>query len=177
MGKIIDLQGRRFERLTVKQYVGINKDHKASWLCVCDCGNSVVVSGKSLTSGNTKSCGCLRSERCSDLKRKHGKKGTRLYVVWKTMKQRCYNTNHIHYKYYGGRGIKICDEWRDDFQAFYDWAMTNGYDDEAMYGKCTIDRINNDGDYCPSNCRWVDMATQNRNKRNVGFIRRGYERI
>lgn len=89
----------------------------------------------------------------------HGKRHTRLYGIWTDMKTRCTNPNRAKYKRYGGRGIKICDEWRHSFQAFYDWAMANGYRDDL-----TIDRQDNDGDYCPGNCRWITMAAQASNK-------------
>ena len=92
---------------------------------------------------------------------KHGLKHTRQYRIWLQMKNRCFNKNTSRYKDYGGRGITVCDEWRNDFKAFYDWSMSNGYSDDL-----TIDRINNDGDYEPNNCRWVTMKVQNRNSRN-----------
>lgn len=95
----------------------------------------------------------------------HGKRKTRLYRIWANIKTRCTNVNDPHFKRYGGRGITICDEWKNDFKAFYDWSMLNGYADDL-----TIDRINNDGNYCPANCRWVTVAEQNRNKRNVKYI-------
>ena len=91
---------------------------------------------------------------------------TRLYRVWASMKDRCYNPNKKEYHNYGGRGITICDEWRDDFQEFHDWAFTNGYDENAPRGACTLDRIDVNGNYCTENCRWVDMKTQNNNRRN-----------
>lgn len=97
---------------------------------------------------------------------KHGKTNTRLYNTWQRMKQRCYNPNKQHYEDYGGRGIEVCKEWLHDFQAFYDWSMTHGYDDTL-----TIDRIDVDGNYEPSNCRWVDMKTQCRNRRNTKYIK------
>jgi hypothetical protein len=95
----------------------------------------------------------------------HGKRKTRLYRIWANIKTRCTNTNDPHFDRYGGRGITICDEWKNDFKAFYDWSMSNGYADDL-----TIDRIDNNGNYEPSNCRWVTVAEQNRNKRNVKYI-------
>ena len=119
-----------------------------------------------LKNGDTKSCGCLHTFGLINRSTKHGKCGTRLYTVWKSMKDRCYRSHNDRYEKYGGRGITICDDWREDFQAFYDWAMANGYDENAPYGQCTIDRIDNDKGYSPDNCRWVDAAAQNKNKSN-----------
>lgn len=92
--------------------------------------------------------------------------GSRLHIVWRSMNQRCYNPNKKSYPRYGGRGITVCDEWRNDFQAFYEWAIANGYDENADRYQCTIDRIDNDKGYSPDNCRWVDMKVQNNNKSN-----------
>ena len=94
----------------------------------------------------------------------HGKTNTRLFNVWRGMKRRCHSTSDKNYDIYGGRGIAVCDEWRNNFQAFYDWAMANGYDENAPTGQCTIDRVDNDKGYSPDNCRWVDMKVQNNNK-------------
>ena len=95
----------------------------------------------------------------------HGKRHTRLYGIWSNMKTRCFNHNDPHFERWGGRGITVCDEWKNDFKSFYDWAMSHGYRDDL-----TIDRIDNDGNYCPENCRWVSHEEQNRNKRNVRLI-------
>ena len=92
----------------------------------------------------------------------HGKRHTRLYRIWANVKTRCFNPNDPHYDRWGNRGVDMCDEWKNDFQVFYDWAMSNGYEEHL-----TIDRINNDGNYEPSNCRWVTVKEQNQNKRNV----------
>ena len=95
---------------------------------------------------------------------KHGFADTRPYRIWTLMKDRCSNPKHPYYYRYGGRGIKVCNEWLHDFQAFHTWATANGYDETAPRGQCTLDRINNDGNYCPENCRWVDMVEQSRNR-------------
>lgn len=101
---------------------------------------------------------------------KHGKTNTRLFVVWSDMKARCFNAKNKNYKNYCGRGITICDEWVKDFKTFYDWAIANGYDENAPRGKCTLDRINVNGNYCPENCRWTDSKIQSNNRRNNCFL-------
>lgn len=151
--------GRRFGKLIVVERAENIGDY-AAWKCKCDCGNETVVTGSNLRSGNTKSCGCLSGTT-------HGMTHTRLYHVWGGMIQRCTNPNAAKYSYYGGRGIRVCDEWCNSFVAFYEWAMANGYDPELPWYKCTIDRIDVNGNYEPANCRWVDMKTQNNNKSKV----------
>ncbi len=153
-----DLTGQRFGRLTVIEFVPNEKSH-SYWKCKCDCGNECVVSTDNLKNANVTSCGCYHKEMFCNLK--HGKRKSRLYKTWQNMKTRCYNQRNKNYKYYGERGIMLCDEWKDDFKAFHDWAMQNGYNDTL-----TIDRIDVNGDYEPSNCRWVTMKEQGRNKRN-----------
>ena len=165
MGKIVDIKGKKFGRLTVLECVGI-ENHKAKWLCVCDCGKRVVVAGSDLRLGNTKSCGCYHSQRAKEVRTKHGKTETRLYSIWTDIKTRCYNKNREKYKIYGARGIKVCDEWVNDFQAFYNWAIENGYQDNL-----SIDRIDVNSNYEPNNCRWATAKEQANNTRtNHCFI-------
>ena len=178
-GKPIDISGMKFGRLTA--LYPIDDDRKDTyWLCECECGNTIEVPSGSLRNGNTRSCGCLHKDFMIHMDRtkihhtKHGgsydENGNmeRLYGVWYGMKSRCYCENHSAYKYYGARGIEICDEWHYDYGAFRDWALSHGYDPNAEKGKCTIDRIDNDGNYEPDNCRFVSMSEQNSNKRKRG---------
>lgn len=159
-----DLTGMVFGRLVVLKQVEdiVTKSgkHYPSWLCKCDCGNECVVSGASLKSGNTKSCGCLHKEELSNMASKHHLTDSRLYLVWKGMKARCYIPSHNHYDIYGAKGITVCDEWKNDFQAFYDWAIKNGYDENAIRGECTLERKDVNGNYCPENCVWADSTVQ-----------------
>ncbi len=160
-----DIAGQKFGRLTAIRRVGHRDGYGYLWLCRCDCGNETTVPVKMLRSGNTKSCGCLRKDKISSVSKKHGESHkSRLYHVWVGMRQRCNDKNHKSYCNYGGRGITVCKEW-DQFSSFMQWALKNGYREDAEYGDCTIDRINVNGNYEPSNCRWVNAAVQSLNKR------------
>lgn len=163
--------GEKYGRLTVlnfsRKYKGIYY-----WFCRCDCGKIKELSIQDLKSGNTKSCGCLRKENPSRIKI-NNLSGTRIHKIYHNMKTRCFNQKSERYKDYGERGIKICDEWLGKFVGFNnfcDWAFKNGYNENL-----TLDRIDNDGNYCPENCRWVDMKTQRRNSRNIINITIGNE--
>ena len=165
MTKVLDLTGQKFGRLTVIKRVDNDKKGDSCWLCKCDCGNYKVVGSNNLKSGNVKSCGCLRESMAKTKLYIHGKYKTRLFRLWSNIKTRCYNKKEKAYKYYGGRGITMCDEWLSDFMNFYNWAIDNGYDENAKKYECTIDRIDNNKGYFPDNCRWVTQQIQNRNKR------------
>lgn len=146
MGKFIDLTGRKFGRLTVVSRAENDKHGGSRWLCVCDCGKENTVRYMHLTRGRIVSCGCYQKENST----KHGLSRTPLYGVWSDMKQRCYSVNCSNREHYYDRGIKVCDEWLEKFDNFAEWAFSSGYNP-----KLRIDRINTNGNYEPSNCRWV----------------------
>ena len=153
-----EMVGRKFGRLTVVEADGLNGSRAKTWGCLCACGKYASVSGTKLRSGHTKSCGCLTADKVSNLNRTHSLSSIPEHVVWKGMMQRTTNPNHISYKNYGGRGIKVCERWGD----FYNFICDMGTRPE---GKFSIERSNNDGDYEPTNCYWADPYEQARNKR------------
>lgn len=166
---MIDLTNQKFGRLKV---VGRDGYHiypsgkrRAKWLCQCDCGNLVSVVTSDLKNAHTQSCGCLRKETTALLKQTHCQCESRLYSIWCGMKNRCYNSKQSNFRYYGARGIAICDEWREDFCAFYSWAIKHGYKDNL-----SLDRININDGYYPQNCRWVTVGEQSLNRSNNHLI-------
>jgi len=171
--RLIDLTGQKFNRLTVIKRASTNTNqNKPKWVCQCECGKIVEVGGNELKSGNTKSCGCWNHEVRKTHLSTHGLSKTRLYKVWCGMKERCYNPHNKRYKHYGGRGIGMCDEWKNDFMVFRKWALENGYDENANYGQCTIERVNNDDGYFPFNCVWTTLQEQSWNKQNTVYSHR-----
>lgn len=182
MPAFIDITGEKYGRLTAirKDSQGSRKA-KGKWLFKCDCGNELLCTANRVRSGNTKSCGCLKSEVLSDLGKEsikslhqqqvtHGMTGSRICRILKNMKTRCYNTKTECFKYYGGKGITICDEWLNNSQKFIDWALSHKYND-----KLTIERKNSNKGYSPDNCEFITQSEQARrslivrmqNKRNA----------
>lgn len=166
---MINIKGEKFGRLKAIKFINKkdSENGRSSWLCECDCGNDLVVESYSLRKNKTFSCGCYRTERVKDscIKNTGYKEHRRIYNILSGMKTRCYNKKSKSYKNYGGRGIKICDEWLESFVDFKEWALNNGYNDDL-----TIDRINVNGDYSPRNCRWVTQKEQSNNTRNNRFL-------
>lgn len=180
-----DMTGMRFGKLKVIEYAGEYKDGSSLWKCKCDCGNYRITLNGQLQAGIATMCNNCAKEKQRRAVYKHGLTNSRLYKTLRRMKTRCYNKNHQHYALYGGRGIKICDDWNtpDDpsigFMRFYKWSLNNGYYDQPKdtpYSELlSIDRIGPNGDYTPDNCRWITIREQQSNKRNNHWIFDGEE--
>lgn len=167
MNKNENIIGKKFGKLTVLEELKSTK--KGDWhkhlKCLCECGRISYPTKTEVLNGRVKSCGCRIREIAKKLNTTHGLSKTRIYNIWQGIKARCFNKNLKGYKNYGGRGVIICNEWLANFMNFYNWSINNGYQDNL-----TIDRIDNNGNYEPNNCRWVDMKTQQKNRTNNNLI-------
>ena len=168
---IKDVTGQRRGRLTAILFTGrrTQPGGNAIWLCRCDCGKYVERPWVTTANSQTPSCGCYVKDRMSALNKTHGGRHERLYLVWMDMKRRCRDPKDIEYHNYGARGIEVCSEWQD-YAKFREWALSSGYQDDVKHGACTLDRIDTNGNYNPSNCRWADMETQCNNRRSNVLI-------
>lgn len=170
-----DLTGQRFGRLTVVRLSERRSGRKTFWICKCDCGNEKIVRSDIIKSGNTRSCGCLHKEqaiRNVSKNHKHKMSYTPLHYRWLNIKDRCNNSRNGSYQRYGGRGIKVCEEWNNNFQAFYDWAVSNGYKESL-----SIERKDVNKGYSPSNCEWIPMIEQANNRRSTIWIKHEDEKM
>lgn len=167
MPKMRDVTGQRFGYLIASSFTHVIQNGKklSAWNCKCDCGKEVIVLAGNLYNGKTLSCGCMRGKLISNSKIKHGMHDSRIYMIWKGIRGRCYVDSNQAYDNYGGRGIVMCQEWKESFVKFMEWAFQNGYSDTL-----SIDRIDVNGNYEPENCRWITMHEQSYNKRNSKLI-------
>ncbi len=167
MSAFQDLTGMVFGRWTVLKYSGNYR-----YLCRCECGAEKLIRSDSLKSGQTKSCGCLSAEISRIIHEKYPKESRRLRSIYLSMMYRCYNQRSSRYQRYGGRGIRVCDEWTGEngFDNFCRWSIANGYDPDATSAEMTIDRIDNDGMYCPANCRWTSRTKNIRNRSITAYF-------
>ncbi len=163
MPPLIEMKGKKFNRLVVIERCGSDKKGQAAWLCLCNCGKKTVVTGVYLRNGDTKSCGCLIKDTSRALLLKHGMFGTKVYKAWSGMIERCTNPNSKSWHGYGGRGIKVCHRWRNSFSAFL---VDMGDKPEGM----TLERKDNDGNYEPDNCKWATRKDQARNTRRNKLV-------
>lgn len=163
MGKIKNLTGHRFERITVLSFCEI-RNHAVYWNCICDCGAKTIVKGSNLLSGRTKSCGCYQKDAAKEFMTKHGQTDSRLHNIWIQMRSRCDKPFNQAYGAYGGRGISVCAEWQS-FDNFFNWSIKNGYAEDL-----SIDRVDVNGNYEPGNCRWATRKQQCRNTRSNRLI-------
>ena len=152
-----DMTGKIYGDLTVIKFSHYDKKRNSYWLCKCSCGKEKIVRRSHLISGGVSSCGCQKPIKCGNASRKHGvwAKNKRIYKIWECMNRRCYNEQNPNYPWYGGKGVTVCEEWKNDILSFYTWAISSGYTDEL-----TIDRINCNGNYEPANCRWIPFKEQ-----------------
>ena len=165
MGKTNDITGKRYGRLTVvRRWEKLPTGH-SKWLCVCDCGNTKIVEDSNLKHSDKISCGCWRKELYIENAKWRGESHTPLFQIWQSMINRCTKPNAQNYKYYGGRGIQVCDDWIDPINGYFlfkGWALTNGYEDGL-----SIERIDYDGNYTPENCKWIPLNEQSKNTRRA----------
>lgn len=179
MSNFQDLTGKKFNRLTVRNYFGKSKHRCSLWLCDCECGGTVVVRTADLKNGHTKSCGCLFIETSiaklpndvsgsKNPNYRHGGAKERLYHIWCDVKGRCNNKNRNNYKRYGEKGIKMCEEWEKSYDSFKQWAIENGYTESSTGKELSIDRIDPSKGYSPDNCRWITLS-DNVRRRNEDY--------
>jgi len=167
MSAFIDKTGKKYGKLTVIRRAENAPGGIARWECLCECGKTTIVRGGNLSCGAVKSCGCLTGGKTT-----HNMSKTRLYREWASIKGRCYYKSQVGYKSYGARGIKMCDEWLNSFETFAEWALSNGYKDDL-----TIERIDNEKDYSPDNCKWISLGEQANNRRsNIAITYKGETR-